>query len=80
MLEAGRCGTVGGDRRGQGRGRGRAAEGRGIELTCRARVSAVRMREGDLHGRRNSVEKAYSEKYAKGTRGPDGPMKDVVAC
>jgi hypothetical protein len=58
---------------------GSSSKGEGMELTCRVCVSVVGVREGGLRGRRNSEEKAYSEKYAKGVRGPDGLMKAIVA-
>jgi hypothetical protein len=32
------------------------------------------------YGRHESKKKMYSTEYAKGARGPSGPMKGTVAC
>jgi hypothetical protein len=32
------------------------------------------------YGRRESKKKMFSAEYAKGARGPSGPMKGTVAC
>jgi hypothetical protein len=49
-------------------GLARAAWGKGMELTGEAHGSARGERGGELGKRRNSVEKAYSREYSKGSR------------
>jgi hypothetical protein len=36
-------------------------------------------REGTEDGRRESKKKMYSAKYARGARGPSGPMRGMIA-
>jgi hypothetical protein len=45
-----------------------------------AGVSEGREREGTEDGRCQLKKETYSMKYAKGTRGPSGPMSGSTAC
>jgi hypothetical protein len=47
-------------------GQAQALQGKGIDLTSGARMSAIGEREGESGERRNSEEKAYSEECTKG--------------
>jgi hypothetical protein len=50
------------------------------ELTGGALASVRVEREDVEDGRHESKKKMYSVEYAKGVRGPSGPMKGTVAC
>jgi oxalate decarboxylase/phosphoglucose isomerase-like protein (cupin superfamily) len=58
---------------------GSAGVGCERELTSGAHVSARGEREDVEDGRHKSKKKTYFAEYAKGARGPSGPMKGMVA-
>jgi hypothetical protein len=53
--------------------------GVGERTNRRAHVSMRGERKGTEDGRRESKKKMYSAKYARGARGPSGPMRGMIA-